>query len=371
MTRLRQRELATFSRVLEKLYSDTANETLSQRILAALECVAPCDFASFSLLDIRHTHWHSHAMSAGVSDWPGLTIYRQFFWKDPAVQHVVRTRSTEVVKISDFVSLRQYRSLGVYTELFARVGCDRRMGFGVMNTKPVNLAISLNRSRRDFSEEDRTLLNLLRPHLLLANSQAQAQRQAQLLRERERARLGEVFGTGLAEVNTRAQLLWSTPRAEALLAEFFPAGGPAATSGGLPVELRTPLLRVLPPERGVISAEASLKPWKPVWQFAGPDDRTLKVRLVPGTTAGSWYLLLEERNVQTAAGQLARALRLTLREGEVLCWLREGKTNWEMSVILGNTEKTVGKHLENIFRKLNVENRTAAVRVALEASAGL
>ena len=170
MTRLRQRDLASFSRVLEKLYSDTTNATLSQRILAALESVVPCDFASFALLDARHCHWHSHVISAGVSDWPGQKTYQQFFWKDPAVRHVVRTRSTKVIKISDLVSLRQYRSLDVYTEIFARVGCDRRMGFGVLNAKPVDLSVSLNRRRREFSEEERTVLNLLRPHLLLAIS---------------------------------------------------------------------------------------------------------------------------------------------------------------------------------------------------------
>ena len=367
MTRLRQRDLASFSRVLEKLYSDTTNATLSQRILAALESVVPCDFASFSLLDIRQSHWHSHAMSAGVSDWPGLTAYRQFFWKDPAVRHVVRTRSTKVVKISDFVSLRQYRSLDVYTEIFARVGCDRRMGFGVLK-KPVDLAVSLNRSRRDFSEEDRTVLNLLRPHLLLANSQAQAQRQVLLARERERARLGEVFGAGLAEVNAAAQPLWLTPCAETLLSDFFPVKGHRTTSERLPDELEASLLRVLQPTGIVVAEGAALQPWRPVWQFAGPDGRTLKVRLVPGESAGRWYLLLEETNAHAAARRLVCALRLTVREGEVLHWLREGKSNWEISAILGNSESTVGKHLENIFRKLNVENRTAAVRMANEAS---
>lgn len=370
MTRLRQREIAAFSRVLEKLYSDTANETLSQRILTALESLIPCDFASFSLLDIRQVHWHSHAMSAGVSDWPGLTVYRQFFWKDPAVRHVARTRSSKVVKISDFVSLRQYRSLEVYTEIFSRVGCDRRMGFGVVN-KPVDLAVSMNRKRRDFSEEDCTLLNLLRPHLLLANSQAQAQQQVRLARARERARLGDVFGAGLVELNSAGQPLWLTPRAETLLSDFFPVHGHQATSDRLPDELQTALWRVLTPT-GILAVEgAALQPWCPIWQFAGPDERTLKARLVPGEVAGCWYLLLEETNAQSAARQLMRALRLTLREGEVLYWLREGKTNWEMSAILGNSEKTVSKHLENIFRKLNVENRTAAVRVAMEASTNL
>jgi DNA-binding CsgD family transcriptional regulator len=61
---------------------------------------------------------------------------------------------------------------------------------------------------------------------------------------------------------------------------------------------------------------------------------------------------------------------LTPRESEVLYWLMKGKTNWELGSILSITAKTAGRHLEHIFAKLNVDNRTAAVRVAFEAAGG-
>ena len=51
---------------------------------------------------------------------------------------------------------------------------------------------------------------------------------------------------------------------------------------------------------------------------------------------------------------------LTLREREVLHWLARGKTNAEIGAILGISAATVGKHLEHIYPKLGVENRTAA-----------
>jgi len=51
---------------------------------------------------------------------------------------------------------------------------------------------------------------------------------------------------------------------------------------------------------------------------------------------------------------------LTLREREVLCWLARGKSNAEIAMILGISAATVGKHLEHIYPKLGVENRTAA-----------
>ena len=53
---------------------------------------------------------------------------------------------------------------------------------------------------------------------------------------------------------------------------------------------------------------------------------------------------------------------LTRREWDVLQWTAAGKSNWEMAQILGLSASTVGKHLEHIYSKLGVENRTAAAR---------
>jgi DNA-binding NarL/FixJ family response regulator len=62
-----------------------------------------------------------------------------------------------------------------------------------------------------------------------------------------------------------------------------------------------------------------------------------------------------------------RALGLTEKESEVLLWVAQGKSNSETALILGITEATVKKHLENIFGKLGVEKRGAASLIALEA----
>ena len=57
-------------------------------------------------------------------------------------------------------------------------------------------------------------------------------------------------------------------------------------------------------------------------------------------------------------------LRLTPRESEVFHWLREGKRNGEIGVILGCSSRTIEKHVENILRKTGSETRSAAVRLA-------
>lgn len=56
---------------------------------------------------------------------------------------------------------------------------------------------------------------------------------------------------------------------------------------------------------------------------------------------------------------------LTTREKEILKWVKEGKTNWEISCILNISESTIKYHLKNIFIKLDVTNRCQAVARAI------
>jgi len=56
---------------------------------------------------------------------------------------------------------------------------------------------------------------------------------------------------------------------------------------------------------------------------------------------------------------------ITLREREILHWLHHGKTNWEIASILDISPLTVKNHVQNILRKLNVQNRShAAVKAS-------
>ena len=59
------------------------------------------------------------------------------------------------------------------------------------------------------------------------------------------------------------------------------------------------------------------------------------------------------------------SLGLTARETEVLSWIAQGKTNYEIGVILNISPRTICKHVQRILNKLNVENRTAAAAIAI------
>ena len=59
--------------------------------------------------------------------------------------------------------------------------------------------------------------------------------------------------------------------------------------------------------------------------------------------------------------------RLTARQAEVLRLVADGKTDRQIAAELVLSEKTVGRHLENIFARLGVSSRAAATVVALRA----
>ena len=60
------------------------------------------------------------------------------------------------------------------------------------------------------------------------------------------------------------------------------------------------------------------------------------------------------------------SLGLSQRETEVLFWVAQDKSNTEISKVLSCSEGTVRKHLENIYKKLDVQTRLGAVMFALE-----
>jgi DNA-binding CsgD family transcriptional regulator len=57
---------------------------------------------------------------------------------------------------------------------------------------------------------------------------------------------------------------------------------------------------------------------------------------------------------------------LTPREKEVALWMKEGKRDKEIAIILGISSRTVEKHVHQILEKLQVENRSSAIAVLSE-----
>ena len=70
-------------------------------------------------------------------------------------------------------------------------------------------------------------------------------------------------------------------------------------------------------------------------------------------------------DIQQALDERARLPTLSLRERQVLELVAEGMRNKEIAAALGISADTTGMHVKNIYTKLNVHDRTAAVAKAI------
>jgi two-component system NarL family response regulator len=86
------------------------------------------------------------------------------------------------------------------------------------------------------------------------------------------------------------------------------------------------------------------------------------IRVVRAVHAGERPVTPE---VQARLAERAASPTLTTREIEVLQLISEGLRNKEVGATLGIAEGTVQIHVKNIFAKLNVNDRTGAVQVAV------
>jgi DNA-binding CsgD family transcriptional regulator len=197
----------------------------------------------------------------------------------------------------------------------------------------------MNRSKRDFSDEERQMLSLVRPHLIQAHANVQAF-----------ARLSQAIETlrgGVLRATRKGRLQHATPQALLWLAEYF---SPRLDGAILPPSLITWL-----------KSAGGLAPQVPFVQTK--NGSRLAIRAVP-SAAEPITLLLEVR--RAASPHDLRLLAISAREAEVLFWLSKAKTNYEIGVILGITTRTVRNHVDHLFRKLKVENRLGAAAAALE-----
>jgi DNA-binding response OmpR family regulator/DNA-binding CsgD family transcriptional regulator len=156
-------------------------------------------------------------------------------------------------------------------------------------------------------------------------------------------------GQYLISASPTGNLLWATPQAYQL---FENAG---LDEDWLASELPTQLRQVLAPH---YNKEKSLK--------LNAGHKPLEVRYISQTEPEEFLLQIIDLERPSDIEMLRAALPVTEREGEVLLWIAKGKTNREIGTILGTSPRTVNKHLEQLFKKLYVENRTAAAIIALK-----
>ncbi|PUE02135.1 MAG: DNA-binding response regulator [Candidatus Sedimenticola endophacoides] len=154
-------------------------------------------------------------------------------------------------------------------------------------------------------------------------------------------------------VNNSGTILWATPETRKLLADQY-------------VEPLSETLRLAPAirewlKRAELTADLVVQSdWKPI-----------SLRYVKSVHSDEHLLRIVGQDVLLDASVLEASLPVTKREAVVLMWVARGKTNREIGAILDLSPRTINKHLEQVYTKIQVDNRAAATSIAIQAMLGM
>lgn len=370
MEQLRQRDFLIVHKCVQEIYTPCPLETFPAHILSILSKVVPSEVPFYSGINFQSCKVSTTCPSLDPLYIEQIErIAHQHFYEHPCVTNYLQTGDGKAYKISDFISESQLHQLpGLYEQYLQPIGMEDQIGIvlpslaaktkkGLYQTQEELITISLNRSQRNFSERDRLILNLLRPHLAQAyqNAKALAQVQHDLAQLRHTLELsGVIVLTGDGQV----QLM--TQQAEQWLRQYFHQS-PVSKEHGLPENLQRWVkhqLAILAQGGEVLAPRLPLQLER--------EGKRLIIRLVVDQPGVQCLLLLEEQQQLTFSAATLELLSLTRREAEVLFWIAQGKNNTETAQLLSISSQTVKKYLETIYRKLGVQTRAAAVVCALE-----
>jgi DNA-binding response OmpR family regulator len=165
----------------------------------------------------------------------------------------------------------------------------------------------------------------------------------------------DAFGRFLFAVDGAGKVLWCTPQAVKLLAATLHDFN--AEDYIVPAAIRNWLADA--------AAATAVSPPSPIELTSRASSKRLQLLYVSQIGSNEHLLRVIEGDVGNDQMVLKSRLMITDRESEVLLWIARGKSNRDIAEILSLSPRTVNKHLEQIYTKLGVENRTSAAALAV------
>ena len=346
MGRLSHSQTLAVLKSVQILNSDISAASLPKR---AFRAVAGCVKADISAFDGfgADTHFsgpifYDPADSISAEQYEAFAAHTH---EHPFFGAMLLEKRSDTLMISDFLPDRSFCNTGIYNEFYRIVGVKRQMAVALNISDHFLVTSALSRIKRSFSECDRNMLGLLSPHLITAF------RNTQLFEalSHERDYLSQIASKGLIVLDPERKIEFISELAIRLLEKYFSGGSGEMLTGELKCFVDHELSH-----REPLSQPGTCR--------KKLDGCELSVRIAFDSSSGRIRLLLEERR-DLSASDLA-FLNLTVRETEILFWLCNGKSDFEIACLLAISIRTVQKHVENTLIKLGVETRTAAVAAA-------
>ena len=361
MAEITAKEFETLQSGLRELYAFHNLDTLPQTALKLAAKLIPNDLGGYNEVDPerRRLLVAFEPDNDRAERMELIPYWEKYMHQHPVLAHFVEHPSDGPRKISDFLSDDQFRKLDLYTKFYSRIGANYQIAANMPSPKPLVVALAFNRESEDFSERDRKLLSMLLPHLRQAYENAALVSNMEADLERTQGVLDRI-DRGIIVVTSDCTVARASLAAIRFSVEWFQGERDADLSRRLPDSLCRWARRQMSALHQ--SSGQDSKPYP--LAISGKDGR-LFCRLSCDRQPGQY--LLEMRVVRDVTSpETFLDLGLTKRESEVLMWMVNGKSNPEIALSLGISGRTVDKHTQNIFEKLHVDGRTAAVKKGLE-----
>lgn len=322
---------------------------------AGLADLIGADLVTLSYCELRTATRSVVTWPRGALGADDTACFDRHFHAHPLVRFHSTHPHAGAQRMSDSVTASAFHKSALYADYYRRIRIDHVVAVPVRIDADRVVSFVLNRSRRDFSPADCALLDTVRFQLGAVYMAQEARLRWRRTHEQLNAALS---GAGMALILLDAQRRVQEVSVTALRWLAY-----AGVRDGIRHGERLP-------EQIDRWMRARLGPsWVPgdprPLELATPTC-TLRVHLLQGEDD---ITLLIERLPSATGRALDGLTGLTGREREIVGWLAAGKSNIEIATILGISPRTVHKHLERVFRKLGVENRTAAVMRALQIDA--
>lgn len=348
MNRLNNKDLLALISAIGDLNADFDPRTLPGRALSSVAKVVDADSVTFTGIkyngELSGLIWdNSDSLSPGE-----VEIFGHYIHEQPLFSAYLVERRTDTLKITDLVSPAEFERTGIYNEFYRRVGVKNQLVSPLPISTDSFVTCSINTAKPDFSERDKTIMNFIAPHLIAAIRNAFAYE-----------RLSTALDTaecGVVAIDSNGKTAFVSEFARQLFDKYFASEKRAGSS--LPETLWN-WLNQSKSEAKTTEFEVPLPPFK-----IANEKGELTVRRTYNRMSRERTLLLEEKRF--ASSKMFEPLQMTKREAEILFWITQGKTDGAIAEICGISPRTVHKHVENIYTKLGVETRTAAMLKALE-----
>jgi DNA-binding CsgD family transcriptional regulator len=165
-------------------------------VLPGLARVVGCDVLTYNEIGPAPGQTRYADYPAGVLDPTTQPVFAAHVHEHPLVNHYRVTGSGEPVMISDFLTQQGLHRLGLYAEFFRAIPVEHQVAISLPGPDREVIGVALSRACRDFDDDDRALLSVLRAPLIAA-----------LVRARRRQLAGQALATatrsGLADLTAR------------------------------------------------------------------------------------------------------------------------------------------------------------------------